>query len=257
MKGKNMNYDITDYLKDDKELQKVVIQEFLNEIAELKAENERLKQIPEQYNAYIRGREQQLDAANAKIEKLIRETVILKKVASSAQRDESITAQAEIILKLKADNERLKEEKSKLLSKCIDKQCRINELINIVSTKEFTLKVNGKKYEGLNGINKAKLFINNENAVRDKYIQKLENKMSDLQCKFYENCKEVVDAQKQIDKYRQTLQEIKAIAEQCMNKDTCYDCEYFDDCYIEDAEIPTYDICKLLIQKITKAESEG
>ena len=48
-------------------------------------ENERLKQIPEQYNAYIRGREQQLDAANAKIEKLIRETVILKNVASSAQ----------------------------------------------------------------------------------------------------------------------------------------------------------------------------
>lgn len=48
-------------------------------------ENERLKQIPEQYNAYIRGREQQLDAANAKIEKLIHETVILKEVASSAQ----------------------------------------------------------------------------------------------------------------------------------------------------------------------------
>ena len=75
---------------------------------------------------------------------------------------------------LKAENERLKEEKSKLLSKCIDKQCRINELINIVSTKEFTLKVNGKKYEGLNGIDKAKLFINNENAVRDKYNQTLQ-----------------------------------------------------------------------------------
>jgi len=30
-------YDITDYLKDDKELQKAVIEEFLKEIAELKA----------------------------------------------------------------------------------------------------------------------------------------------------------------------------------------------------------------------------
>ena len=58
------------------------------------------------------------------------------------------------------------------------------------------------------------------------------------------------------DKLNKILQEIKAIAEQCMNKDTCYDCEYFDDCYIEDAEIPTYDICKLLIQKITKAEEK-
>lgn len=35
-------YDITDYLKDDKELQKAVIDEFLKEIAELKAENEAL-----------------------------------------------------------------------------------------------------------------------------------------------------------------------------------------------------------------------
>ena len=56
--------------------------------------------------------------------------------------------------------------------------------------------------------------------------------------------------------YKQTLQEIKAIAEGCITKDTCYDCKYCDDCYIEDAEIPTYDVCKLIIQKITKAESE-
>lgn len=35
-------YDINDYLKGDKELQKAVIEEFLKEIAELKAENEAL-----------------------------------------------------------------------------------------------------------------------------------------------------------------------------------------------------------------------
>ena len=35
--------------------------------------------------------------------------------------------------------------------------------------------------------------------------------MSDLQCKFYENCKKV-DVQKQIDKYYKALQEIRAIA---------------------------------------------
>ena len=36
-------YDITDYLKDDKELQKAVIEEFLKENAELKAENMEIK----------------------------------------------------------------------------------------------------------------------------------------------------------------------------------------------------------------------
>lgn len=37
-------YDITDYLKDDKELQKTVIEEFLKENVELKAENKNLKE---------------------------------------------------------------------------------------------------------------------------------------------------------------------------------------------------------------------
>lgn len=117
------------------------------------------------------------------------------------------------------ENERLKEEKSKLLSKCIDKQCRINELQQICAIKEFSLKVNGKEYKNLSGIDKAKLFINNENAIRDRYIQKLENKMPDLQYKFYENCKKVVDVQKQIDKYCQALQEIRAMVD-------CANCEY-------------------------------
>ena len=59
-----------------------------------------------------------------------------------------------------------------------------------------------------------------------------------------------------LEEYKQTLQEIKAIAETCISKDACFECKYSDDCHIEDAEIPTYDICKLLIQKITKAEEE-
>lgn len=46
-------YDITDYLKDDKELQKAVIEEFLKENAELKAKNERLKkEIKNNKSAY-------------------------------------------------------------------------------------------------------------------------------------------------------------------------------------------------------------
>ena len=51
-------YDITDYLKDDRELQKAVIEEFLKEIEELKAENDRLRtcleiQRTDETNQYI------------------------------------------------------------------------------------------------------------------------------------------------------------------------------------------------------------
>ena len=53
-------------------------------------------------------------------------------------------------------------------------------------------------------------------------------------------------------RYKQTLQEIKEIAEICMSKDGCFECKYSNDCHIEDAEFPTYDICKLIIQKISE-----
>ena len=61
---KAKEYDITDYLKDDKELQKEVIKNFLDEIVELKAENERLKsQIKDlqirKDRYYLKGLEQE------------------------------------------------------------------------------------------------------------------------------------------------------------------------------------------------------
>ncbi len=62
---------------------------------------------------------------------------------------------------------------------------------------------------------------------------------------------------KKIDKYEIALQEIKEIAEQCFKKDLCADCEYCEQCYIEDEEIPTYDICKLILQKISEVEDDN
>lgn len=83
-------YDITDYLKDDKELQKAVVEEFLKENAELKAENERLKLKTEE----LENRMRTLD-------------------------DEDITVEItedefEEYKQLKAENARLKEEIKKL-----------------------------------------------------------------------------------------------------------------------------------------------
>jgi hypothetical protein len=57
----------------------------------------------------------------------------------------------------------------------------------------------------------------------------------------------------EIDKYKQTLEEIRETSKQCMAKDLCsIDCDYADRCCIEDAEVPTYDICKLIIEKISE-----
>ena len=63
-------------------------------------------------------------------------------------------------------------------------------------------------------------------------------------------------ALKELEKARETLTEIKKIAEHCINKDICTFCDYSDKCYIEDEEIPTYDVCKLILQKISEVEDE-
>jgi DNA repair exonuclease SbcCD ATPase subunit len=63
-------------------------------------------------------------------------------------------------------------------------------------------------------------------------------------------------ALKELEKTRETLTEIKEIAEicKCHNADGCYECKYFDDCEVEDEEIPTRDVCKLILQKISEVE---
>lgn len=69
-------YDITDYLKDDKELQKAVIEEFLNEIAEFKAENARLRtcldtQRIDETNQYIK--KVNVERKNYKLKQILQE----------------------------------------------------------------------------------------------------------------------------------------------------------------------------------------
>ena len=62
----------------------------------------------------------------------------------------------------------------------------------------------------------------------------------------------VNQALKDYEKTRETLTEIKEIAEHCINQDICTFCDYSDRCYIEDEEIPTYDVCKLILKKISE-----
>ncbi|MBQ1769100.1 MAG: hypothetical protein IIZ99_00150 [Turicibacter sp.] len=96
------------------------------------------------------------------------------------------------------------------------------------------------------------LYNNSLQEVKEDLVKRVWNlQMENKELAHYLAC-----MTEQRNKANTILQEIKEIAKQCMNKDICYACEYVDDCYIEDAEIPTYDICKLLIQEITKAEEE-
>ena len=66
----------------------------------------------------------------------------------------------------------------------------------------------------------------------------------------------VIDMAQRLYKLKQTLTEIKEIVEHCINQDICTFCDYSDRCYIEDEEIPTYDVCKLILQKISECEGE-
>lgn len=54
-----------------------------------------------------------------------------------------------------------------------------------------------------------------------------------------------------------TLTDIKEIAEHCIKQDICTTCNNSDKCHIEDEEIPTYDVCKLILQKINEVEDEN
>ena len=69
---------------------------------------------------------------------------------------------------------------------------------------------------------------------------------------FKEVGKMLGDLQIENDKLKQTLTEIKDIAEHCIKQDICTTCDNSDKCHIEDEEIPTYDVCKLILQKISE-----
>lgn len=53
---------------------------------------------------------------------------------------------------------------------------------------------------------------------------------------------------RELAKYKQAIEKIKEIAEHCMKQDICTTCDNSEKCHIEDEEIPTYDVCKLILQ---------
>ena len=64
-----------------------------------------------------------------------------------------------------------------------------------------------------------------------------------------QGCIKVVE----VDKYKQTLQEIKRIAETCNSKINCEECPFTDEC---NTEMEALGVCKIILKLITKAEEE-
>lgn len=169
-----MNYDITDYLKDDKELQKAVIQELLTEISTLQGKLDAFQMSENEAN--------------------------------------------EIIVELKAENERLS---SWLASS--EKQRK--EVCNVIHKKKEQIQT--LKY----------MLFDEKEIPKDKFTMYYRIAQNERRTKSHRDlCTNIVK------KYKQTLQEIKEIAEA--------------DVHIVGDEKFYYDSIEKILQVITKAESE-
>lgn len=94
------------------------------------------------------------------------------------------------------------------------------------------------------------------NDCYHKTVKTLREQLDQLKAKHKEAVNDLLSIQYKLadnnKKLRQCLTEIKEIAEHCMKQDICTTCDNSDRCYIEDEEIPTYDVCKLILQKISE-----
>ncbi len=91
--------------------------------------------------------------------------------------------------------------------------------------------------------NNLKEELEQEKALKETYLACYKAKHNDIEGKLF--------------KLTQILTDIKEIATHCMKQDICTTCNNSDKCHIEDEEIPTYDVCKLILQKINEVEDEN
>ena len=90
-------------------------------------------------------------------------------------------------------------------------------------------------------------------------IEEIKNKYKTLKNQYNAVIKQNKSLQKELriknnklEQIRTTLAKIKEIAKQCLGKDFCTDCKYCEQCYVEIGKKSTYDVCKLILQKISE-----
>ena len=96
--------------------------------------------------------------------------------------------------------------------------------------------------------------LKRQNEELQKENEELKKQNNQLANGIDEQFSKIVELEGRNNLRRYILTEIKEIAEQCFGKDFCTDCKYYEQCYVEDEKIPTFDVCKLILQKISECE---
>ena len=102
------------------------------------------------------------------------------------------------------------------------------------------------------GLKKQNAELQRENAELKAENVRLEEDLS-IACI---NCANLIAKDDEIMRYKTALQEIKAIATECTTCGDCSNCKYNEDCDT-DIEAQALGVCRMILEKITKAESEG
>ena len=92
---------------------------------------------------------------------------------------------------------------------------------------------------------------------KTKAIRELQQQIDTKEQRHTKKINVASEIQRKLHKARQVLSDIKDITEHCIKQDICTICDNSDKCYIEDEEIPTYDVCKLILQKIKEVINEN
>ena len=109
-------------------------------------------------------------------------------------------------------------------------------------------------------------IIKKQNGEYDKLRQSYEHTSNSLHCFIkkgselrYANIamknkyrKEVNKQRESIERFKTFLNELKELLNHCSKQDICTTCDYSEECNLGDEEIPTYDICKFLLNKINQ-----
>ena len=180
--------------------------------------------------------------------------------------DWRITLQADHIKRLEEElqaKEQECEELKKIINEAKNSKLDLNSFFAIEATVgEYQLELDQLKAD--NRILKEKFEIAIKNNM-DKTLLRLENgdvkeELQEIRDEFGIETLYCHDDNTRVHRCIKLLQlkdcltEIKEIAENCMKQDICTTCDNSDKCHIEDEEIPTYDVCKLILQKISEVE---
>lgn len=105
------------------------------------------------------------------------------------------------------------------------------------------------------GLKKQNADLQKENAKLKEKIKEKESEIRQKRMTILMNNDHYLTVDEKNRNYKQTLQEIKAIATECTTCGDCSNCKYNEDCDT-DIEEQALGVCRMILNLIIKAESE-